>query len=537
MQQATTAFRRFQFDEAIALLSQLLLSQPGNRPARWMLVQSLESQHQTDNALEQLHLLLVHSRNDLAAIDKIAGHMRQRRYPLDIIYNAYENYLKFDPGSATAAFNYAYNLARGGRFEAAIEFYERALLLKIDMPEEVHLNIANVYMEHLHAHDKAREHLNEALDLNPGYSSAYYNLGNLSEQEGDRGAASENFRESLRADPTNVSALARLADTKKFTDLNDPVLMQLITTARQSENSDVQHALGRAYELLGHYELAWQHFTKANATDARTMPAYNPAQIETDFGRIVKQCTPDWLNQFGDVSGEPVFICGMFRSGSTLLEQMLASHPAFVAGGESEFFPRLIAREFPDYPSGLDDVSVNAVHDWQRQHSELTRKRFGLAQAVTDKRPDNFLYIGLIKALLPRAKILVTERDWRDVATSIYSVRLGPNQSYSTNLRDIRHYIEQQNELVNHWESLLGSDLIRVRYEDLVLQPRATLTDLLESLGHDWHDACLLFHELKNSVKTASVWQVREPLHDKSIGRWKNYHDQFNGVFGDGLHT
>ncbi len=151
---------------------------------------------------------------------------------------------------------------------------------------------------------------------------------------------------------------------------------------------------------------------------------------------------------------------------------------------------------------------------------------------MTDKRPDNFLYVGLIKAVLPSAKIVVTERDWRDVATSIYSVRLGPSQPYATSLEDISHYIGLQTKLVDHWEELLGSALMRVRYEDLVLDPERTVTGLLEWLGEDWDERCLAFHELKNSVKTASVWQVREPLHPKSIGRWKNYHQQFVGAFG-----
>ena len=126
----------------------------------------------------------------------------------------------------------------------------------------------------------------------------------------------------------------------------------------------------------------------------------------------------------------------------------------------------------------------------------------------------------------------MTERDWRDVATSIYSVRLGASQPYATSLENIRHYIDLQTELIKHWETVLGFDLMRISYEDLVLQPKRALTGLLGWLGEDWDERCLSFHELKNSVKTASVWQVREPLHAKSISRWKNYHDQFADIFG-----
>jgi|GEM_PF-260822 len=532
LQQAMNAIKRLQFDEAITLLSQLLARQPSNLPARWMLVQTLEGQREKNHAMEQLRQLLIHVKNDLSAIDQIADHMRQQRYPADPVLKAYKNYLGYKPTSAIATFNYAYNLAIDAQFEAAIKTYERALELGIGLPEEVHLNIANIYMDHLHAHDKAREHLEKALVQNPDYSSAYYNMGNLSEQEGDRDEARRNFEKSLQTNPDNKSALARIADTQTFVRQDDPLLARLVTSALQSDNSDVQLALGKAYEQLGHFEMAWDHFSKGNTLDQRTMPLYKLGQPEAEFNDIVAQCSREWLRQFEGTSSDAVFICGMFRSGSTLLEQMLASHPNFAAGGESEFFPRLIAKEFPDYPRGLDNISIEVLRGWQQQHSEQTKTLFGESFRLTDKRPDNFLYIGLIKAILPAAKFVITERDWRDVATSIYSVRLGAGQSYATDLKSIRHYIELQNMMIDHWEAVLGSDLMRVRYEDLVLQPEATLTGLLNSLGENWDEACLSFHELRTSVKTASVWQVREPLHNKSIGRWKNYRPQFQDAFG-----
>jgi tetratricopeptide (TPR) repeat protein len=537
LQRAVSAIKRRQFEEAITLLSRLLASQPNNLHARWLLIQSLESQKETDSVLEQLRLLLAHVKRDLPAIDQIAGHMRQRQYPLDHVLRAYKKYLAHQPTSAIAAFNYAYNLARDAQFEAAIEMYERSLELGISEPEEVHLNIANIYMDYLHDHDDARVHLKKALALNPTYSSAFYNLGNLSEQEGDREEAGRNFRKCLDSDPANESALARLADTKKFSQPDDPVLAKLVATARHSNNSDVHFALGKAYDELRDYPMAWQYFSKGNALDRRAMPAYRPEHTEAWFDSIVAQCSDEWLEQFEDVSREPVFICGMFRSGSTLLEQMLASHPGFTAGGESEFFPRLVAREFPAYPRGLDSISVERLRGWRQQHTDQAAELFGTNCRLTDKRPDNFLYIGLIKAVLPSAKIVVTERDWRDIATSVYSVRLGPSQTYATDLKNIQHYIALQTELVDHWAKVLGSDLMRVRYEDLVLRQQPTIIDLLDWLGEPWDERCLSFHELRNNVKTASVWQVREPLHDKSIGRWKNYEQQFVDAFGATLDT
>lgn len=514
------------------MLFQSLASRPEDVEARWLLVKVLESRGQADGAQDQLRQLLIHARKNLPAIDQVAAHMRQMRYPLKHVLGAYKTYLVRQPGSAIAAFNYAYNLAQDTQYEMAVKMYERSLELGIDVPEEVHLNIANIYMDHLHAGDKARVHLERALALNPSYSSAYYNLGNLYEQEGSRLEASRNFAKCLQADPANEAALARLADTQKFVEQDDPLLARLVATAQGSNNSDVHFALGKAYEQLGEFDAAWDCFTKGNSLDEKMFPVFDRERTEAEFRTIMAQYRREAFKRCEGPSREVVFICGMFRSGSTLLEQVLASHPRFVAGGENEFFPRLVAREFPDYPQGLDEIPPDKLRAWQQQYEEQSNRYFGESTRLTDKRPDNFLYAALIKAVLPSARFVITERDWRDIATSIYSVRLGPSQSYATRIENIRQYILLQAELVDFWETLFGSDLKRVRYEDLVLQPQRTVTELLDWLGESWDEHCLSFHELKNRVRTASVWQVREPLHDKSTGRWKNYEKHFVAAFG-----
>lgn len=532
---ALKAIRGQRFDEATGLLTGILSRQPGHVQARWLLVQTLQSLGQADSALDQLRMLLIHVKKDLPAIDRVAAHMHQSRYPLAHALDAYRKYLDYQPTSANAAFNYAWYLAKDGQFEAAIRSFEHALSLGISAPEEAHLNIATICMDHLYARDSAREHLEKALALNAGYASAYYNLGNLAEQEGDRDRASGYFESCLQADPTNVSALARLSETRERIDRDDPLLARLVETAKDSNNSDVHFALGKAYEQLGDFESAWNAFTKGNALDDRAWPSYEPTRAETDFERIIALDSASEPNSDEGSRSAPVFICGMFRSGSTLLEQVLASHPRFVAGGESEFFPRLVARQLPDYPLGMDKVSNEQIRLWRQQHEEQLTRLVENSSRPTDKRPDNLLYLGLIKSVVPAARFVATERDWQDIATSVYSVRLGPGQAYARSLRDIRHYIALQSKLVDHWESLLGPDLIRVRYENLVQRPEETITKLLSFLGESWDERCLNFHELRNSVRTASVWQVREPLHSKSIGRWRKYRERFVDVFGDEL--
>ena len=479
----------------------------------------------------ELKSLLRRAGNNLAVIDQIAGHCLQNRYPLHSALRAYKKYLKQHPTSVNALFNYAYYLGKDGQFESAVEIYRHSLRLGIRTPEEVHLNIANIYMDQLKNPELAKEHLQQALLLNPNYASAYYNLGNLSEQDGAREESKRCFQKALEFDPLNHSALARLADAHKFSSKNEALLTRLIATAKTSNNIDLHFALGRAYEQLGIFDLAWQHFFKANMLDKSSYPAYRAQQTNRVFHQIMEQCSREWLERHRGKSDDTVFICGMFRTGSTLLEQMLAAHPGFLAGGESTFFPRLVSKQLQGFPHGLDDISTEQSSSWRNEHSRFSSEIYGDSFRVTDKRPDNFLHIGLIKAVLPSAKFIVTERDWRDVATSVYSTRLGAGQNYATDLKSIHHYIGLQKELVDHWQTIIGSDLIRISYEDLVTRPRDTISKLLHWLGEDWDESCLDFNKLRNTVQTASVWQVREPLHCKSIGRWKNYATHFEDIF------
>jgi Tfp pilus assembly protein PilF len=482
---------------------------------------------QKKQELERIHEYLQQHRNNLPAINQVAMLMHRNGFPLEQALNAYDSYLARHPSTPGAVYNYAWYLSRDGQFESAVGEYQRALELGIDQPEEVHLNIANIYMDHLRDNDKARAEFERALAINPNYYGVYHNLGNLAEQLGDREEAKAFFRKCLEIEPGNPSALARLADAHKFHNADDPLLARLVESAHSNDDSDLHFALGSAFNQLADYESAWSHFYRANALDRKHLPPYSREQTEEKFKRIASQNSREWLEQFKGKSHEPVFICGMFRTGSTLLEQALAAHPSFEAGGESEFFPRLVLREFYDYPQGLDEILPGEVQSWRASHEEYSNRFTVGSIRLTDKRPDNFLYIGLIKAIVPSAKFIVTQRDWRDVALSIFSTRLGASQNYSTSLADIHHYIGQQDLLLEHWRSLLGDDLAEVRYEDLVQQPREIIGGVLDMLGEEWDERCLSFEQQASTVKTASVWQVRETFHTRSIGRWKNYQQHF----------
>jgi LPS sulfotransferase NodH len=216
----------------------------------------------------------------------------------------------------------------------------------------------------------------------------------------------------------------------------------------------------------------------------------------------------------------------MFRSGSTLTEQLLAGHSRVTAGGELEFLPRAVQTRlapFPESMASLDASTSDALaHDYLRMLSES----FPKAEYVTDKRPDNFLNIGLIKRLFPRAKIIHTVRDALDNCLSIYFLHLDQSKSYALDLMDIGHHYLQYLRLMAHWRTLYGGDILDVSYDELVRNPQPAVERMLGFLGLDWDERCLSVPAAGRTVKTASVWQVREPLYQRSSGRSRHYERQ-----------
>ena len=481
------------YDQAIINLQKMILIEPGLVDSYDRLANTYAQVGDYPNACRTYHALLLHR-----------------------------------PKLAQAHFNLAYYLKQNAQFDESITSYKAALENGIEQAEEVYLNIAVIYTDHLQKHDEAEKYLNMALELNAEYIPALYNLANLYEDSGNKEKTLEYFEAILKIKPNHVKALARIAAFKKFIDKEDEHIKLLVLHAQDPEIAlgdkiDAYYALGKAYNDCAEYDLSFQNYTLANQINSFEMLPYSPSATQKHFDNIISQYTKKWLKENStNKSDAPIFICGMFRSGSTLIEQMLAAHPEIIAGGERDFFSREIHKLGSFLPDDISKKNIsyfNLANSYQSETIEL----FGDVKFVTDKRPDNFAYLGFIKTLFPNAKIIYTLRNSIDNCLSIYFARLSSGQNYAVNLNHIIHYNDQQLRLLEHWKSLFGDDMQIVKYEDLIDNPKENISTLLKYLNLNWHDDCLNFHELKNSVKTASVWQVREPLYKKSSGRWKNF--------------
>lgn len=485
--------------------------------------------------------------NPIAQLRKQAALLLQQGQIKEAI-DAHQRLLLQQPRHADTAYNLGYLLKADGQYVKALDAYGEALLHGIAQPEEVHLNRAVIYSDHLRRDSEAEHELKRALILAPQYAPALLNLGNLYEEQGKREAAIQCYQHILQAEkndansqPIYHTALARMAHLCPPSTISDPLLSQ-IQTAANTANSDEDRAnlffaLGRVLDNLGDYSSAFEAFNQANRSVNRSGPQYDRRKTEHYFDALIAAFPNNesiQATQSIEACYSPLFICGMFRSGSTLVEQVLATHPQIIAGGELNLLPALISKTlnpFPQSVSNLTDANYQSMASDYLKQLNATFPTANAAQYITDKRPDNFLLIGLIKRMFPNAKIIHTTRHPLDNGLSLFMQYLHPRiAGYASNLSDIGHYYTQYRRLMAHWNSLYSDCLFDFDYDAFVSEPEATLSKLLGFLDLEMDASYLNFHSLGNTVKTASYWQVRQPLYNQASGRWQHYRQHLHAL-------
>jgi tetratricopeptide (TPR) repeat protein len=438
------------------------------------------------------------------------------------------------PDLAVAHFNLACYLRRLGRLEESLASHKTALGAGIERPEEVWTNIAVILAE-LHRHDDSRQALGQALALNADWIPALYNLALWHEEHGGQAAATELFERILAIDPHYDDALMRLAHLGAVSSPDDPRVTRLQRALERPglaplAREGLHFALGKAFDDCGDYARAFTHYRAGNEESSKRLRPYERATTEALFRRLRERFTAAWLGSVEPVSDRPlVFVCGMYRSGSTLLEQMLAAHPAVTGGGELDWFNSRLTRNDERWP---EHVTPEMLHVAGKGYLDYLASRFPGAVRVCDKRPDNFRFLGLLKSLFPRLRVLHTVRDARDVCLSIYFQQFGSALPYAADLGDIAHYLREYRRLMQYWRELMPESILDVAYGELVTRPEQELRRVCRFLDLDWCAEMLDFRDASARVRTASVWQVRQPLYTRSLGRWRHYAGHL-GALGD----
>lgn len=369
------------------------------------------------------------------------------------------------------------------------------------------------------------------------FAPLWLEIGGLHEELGDADAAHAAYVRASELQPgwaEPVSALIVLrrdATPQASIDIARALLDQPGLPARS--RALLHHALGKRADRLDDCDQAAAHWREANRLrriddGALDHDAYR-ARIDTLIARTAGGVSA--RPRAGGTSSatstpRPLFVVGMTRSGTTLVEQILAAHPMAHGCGELPVFTAF-GNALPDTPC-IDDPErlAELARKW---HAAVRRTAPQDAQLAIDKHPFNLEQLALIAAALPDARVVWCRRDPRDVALSIYAESFVPEATYATDLDDIRFLIAQQARLMRHWCDVLALPVIEVRYEVLVDQPEAQARRLVEFAGLPWHEDCLNFHARARPVQTHSRWQVRQPIHRGAIGRWRRYADWFEG--------
>ena len=440
----------------------------------------------------------------------------------------YQNFLETHQRNAAAHFNLALIYKNCGKYDNALSHYTQALDIGITGQEEVYCNIGVIYSE-THRESKAEENYLKSLSINPDYTPAQINLASLCEEKGDKKSAIYHYQKVLKKKPRSLSALLRLCHLNRIERVDSVLVASLKREIMEESNSpldreSVFYALGKAHDDCKEYDIALNYYKEANRINSKRVIAYDKKTQRLLTEEIINKFSPNesFLNSLGEQK-PPIFICGMFRSGSTLIEQILSGHSKVVSGGENEFFHRLVKNDYAGYPykaERLNNVTRERIYNdyWKSLNCELRN-----GHAITDKRPDNFQYIGLIKQIFPDAKIIYTNRNKYDNLLSVYFQQLSNDYNYATDINNIAHFLEMQQRLMSHWCQVFADDILPISYDMLIRQPEVETRRMLDFCDLDWDSACLEFDKRDNHVKTASIWQVRQPLYSSSSGRWKNY--------------
>jgi tetratricopeptide (TPR) repeat protein len=378
-----------------------------------------------------------------------------------------------------------------------------------------------------------------ALQLRPQEVGLRMSIGHLQKTLGRRAESEASYKAALMMDPGRAEAYWSLADLKNyvFSDEEVAAMHGLITSDPRGASNEAQlhFALGKAFEQRRQYHEAFVRYARGAELRRREAP-FDIAQFEHRCARIRAFFNAEFFaahRSGGDRNPAPIFIVGLPRSGSTLVEQILASHSA--VEGTMELLNVLnIVREFDDmapgrtgYPEAVGSASAQRFSQLGRRYIEQTAPLLRLGRRhFTDKLPNNFSHIGLIHAILPEATVIDVRRHPMDACFSTLKQYFAEGQNFSYDLEDLGRYYRAYLALMDHWDTVLAGKVLHVLYEDLVRSPEAGIRRLLEHCALDFEPACLAFHETQRPVRTASAEQVRRPIYTSAVGHWRHFHKE-----------
>lgn len=449
---------------------------------------------------------------------------------------AFERALTLDATAAEALLEFARLQLQERNADKALVLAERALRAGAD-PVDARLCRARALGD-LGRNAEALEALDTLIAEEPGCGPAYAARGAIHQIEGDFDAARADFRHALEIMPRNAETYRVYLVSEKLA-ADDPLIPQMQALFEEelsdADRASLGFALAKALEDSKQYDKVFTYLRPANDAMRRLYPYEIEERAEAVRGiraayggaGLQQRSLPD-APEFG-----PIFVTGIPRSGTTLVEQIIASHSRVTGGGELGYAHYELDRVLhgPDHGTfrTLDEVNPADLVEAAKLSERRMRERFPDADLITDKSVQSYMMIGAIRLALPNARIVVVRRDPRDNLLSIYKNMFAAGRHrYSYSLKDLAAYYRLFEEIVAFWRDEVPGWFHEIRYEELIAEPEAQSRALIDACGLEWEDACLNFHQTRRRVDTLSVHQVRQPIYTSSMKAWERYGDDLN---------
>lgn len=531
---AAVAWRQGQKAPAIEFLRKAIGIDPQNFDARSDLGLVLMLSQQVEAAIMEWQRAAQLRPDDAGVwhnLGKAMGDLRR----IGPCREAFERSLELKPDRVATLCTYARSIANCGDDHGAELLWERVIALQPEQAEGykglAELHFAGGRLEHsLQTYRRGSEAVPDSSELHMGYAQ-------LQEDLGDREGAERSFRRALELSPDWAMALEGL-----LTLIRGRADHALVARAKAivadpqrppQDRANVGFGLGKVLDAQGRVDEAFDVWRQANAARRLQVGDYDRQRTVERVDRLVRVFSADAIAKLagqGSRDERPVFVIGMPRSGTSLVEQIIAAHPDALGLGELRDIAD-IARSMPRrigsiqrWPEALLAVDQAALQSAARDYlAVLDRRASRLAARLVDKAPLNFFHAGLIALMFPGARIIWCRRDPRDIGLSIYGENFALGQGFATDLADLGHFYREYMRLMRHWTQVLPGRMYECVYEDLVADPERGARSLIDAVGLPWNDTCLRFHEQDRPVLTPSRWQVRQPMYAKAVGRWKPY--------------
>ncbi len=486
---------------------------------------------------------------DHANVLNIAANVAFETGAFDQSFDYFRRLIAIDPGHAEAHAMSGHILGRRGEYEAAAAAWRASIAINPnDADIFFHLGFALQEGESFAPSIDAYE---KAVGLDPRHHQAWFNLGTMRQVLGDMKGASRAFRQAIEIKTDCAEAYRLLAGLKTFKkEDGDIAAMQALlddpaTTDAQAIN--LHFALAKAHEDLQDYDRSFAHLAAGNRLKRATVN-FDIRDHEAHGEKIIAAFDKEHIKRFqgqeqeqGHPSKRCVFIIGMPRSGTTLVEQILAGHSRIFGAGELYDLERIIqdfgrqehrGEAFPDYMEAIKDGELGRMGETYSgmQAARAEQAGAGGCDLWINKTPANFLCVGLIHAILPNAKVIHCRRDPMDVGLSCYKKLFRRGVSFSYDLGDIAQYYKGYDRLMDHWARLLPGFVLDVEYEAVVSDLEGQARRMLDFCGLGWQDACRDFHKSRRPVQTASNVQVRKPIYGGAVGYWKRFESHLTAL-------